>query len=229
MAMNGLNKITDKILDAAKSEADRIIANADAECSRISEDYTMRADAIRESLIAEAEREGTDLISRAKAGAATKKRNKILEMQSRLLDEVFADALAQMRHTTGEGYLNLLNGLLCSALNEQLKSEEESRILYGEEEAMAPERYEVLLNARDREQYGAALIESARKSLSGKVHASVLQKLVLSERTVSIDGGLVLRCGDIESNCSLALLFAQLREEMEPEVSRALFGAENSN
>ena len=229
MAINGLDRITEKILAEARQEADRIISDAEAECARISAEYAARAEAIRESLTAEAERKGTDLIARAKSAAATKKRNTMLQTRAQLIDDVFDGTLASLRNLTGEKYTEVLAGLLCSAVLEQVEAEKISSTLYGEEEAMAPERYEVLLNARDRERVGKALIDAARKQLSGKLSAEVLKKLMLSEKTVSIDGGLILRCGDIESNCSFALLFAQLREELEGEVSRALFDTERRN
>ena len=222
MAMNGLEKITERILSQAQEEADRIISEAEAEAARITADYSARATAIREKLAAEAEREGTDLISRAKSAAETQKRNTELQTRAELIDDVFDSTLASLRNLTGEKYTEVLAGLLCAAACEQAEAEKISRTLYGEEDAMAPEVYEVLLNVRDREKYGNALIALARKRLP----AELQKKLVLSERTVAIDGGLILRYGDVESNCSFSLLFAQLREELEGEVSRALFDAE---
>ena len=35
MAINGLNKITDKILSEAQAKADKILAEAKAECDRL--------------------------------------------------------------------------------------------------------------------------------------------------------------------------------------------------
>ena len=223
MAVNGLNKITEKILAEARAEAERITAQAEAECARIQADYSARADAIREALSVEAEREGNEIVSRAKAASENQRRNKLLETRSKLIDAAFADALTGLKTLEPEKYTELLVGLLSSALLEQAEAEEISRTLYGEEEAMAPLQYEVLLNARDRERSGKALIEGTRKHLAGKLSDQALKKVVLAEQTVNIDGGLILRCGDIESNCSFAILFAQLREELEAEVSRALF------
>ena len=223
MAINGLNKITDKILDEARESAARIMAEAEAESERIRSEYAARADEAREKLFDEAEREATDLISRTKAAAANQKRNLLLETQSRLIDEVFSDALNGLYKLGEERYIDILLGLLTAALAEQLEAEKISRTLYGEEEAMAPETYEIVLNTRDRDRYGKRLLEDARKKLTGKLPADALRKLTLSATAASIDGGLILRCGSIESNCSLALLFAQLREELEAEICHALF------
>ena len=226
MSMNGLERITEKILAEAREEAARILSSAEAESARIREEYTARADEIRARLSAEAERTGTDMIAEAKATAATKKRNLLLETQSRMIDEVFELALAQVSGQEGEKYVEILAGLLSAAVLEQVEAEEISRTLYGEEDAMAPDSYEILLSARDREPYGEAVLAAVRKKLTARVEKEKLDKLVLSKQTLSANGGLVLRCGNIEANCSLSLLFAQLREELEAEVSHALFVTE---
>ena len=223
MAINGISKITERILAEAREDAERILADAEAERKRISAEYTTRAAEIRRTLSAEAEREATDLVSRAKASAANQKRNLLLETQSDLIDEVFERSLADLKNLETGKYTELLIGLLSAAFLEQLEAEKIGRELYGEEELISPEIYEVLLCNRDRERCGKALIEGTRKRLAAKVSEEDLRKLKLSAQTVEIDGGLILRYGDIESNCSFSLLFAQLREELESDVSHALF------
>lgn len=228
MAMNGLDKITDRILAAAKEEADGILAAAQTECNRISSGYATRAAQIKSELSDKAEREGTDIVARAKSAAANQKRNLLLETKSKLVDDAFDTTLESILAMNDEKYTALLVGLLSAAVLEQIEAEEISRELYGEEEAMEPACYEVLLNTRDRARCGEALIEQTKRKLGTKVAKEKLDRLNLSEKTVSIDGGMILRYGDIESNCTLSLLFAQLREELEVEVSRALFDAPKS-
>ncbi len=223
MAVNGLEKITDKILNDAREEAARILAEAEESCRSITEGYTARADAIKDRLVEEAKREGADLVARAKTTAVTKRKNATLEAQSRLIDETFTVAYSNLKRLPVEEYRAILVGLLSSALYEQDAIECSSRALYGEEEAALPASYEVLFNARDRERCGKDVLDATVKKLNGRLPAAFLKKLKLSEQTRPIDGGLILRCGDVESNCSLELLFAQLREELEVDVYRALF------
>ena len=225
MAMNGLEKITDKILSEAQAKADRILENAQAECDRITSEYAARAEGIRESISAEAEKDGMDYVSRVRSSAATAKRNLLLQTKSELIDRVFDGALAQTCALEPEKYNELLVGLLSAALIEQLEAEDVSRRLYGEEDAVSPEKYEVILNLRDRDRCGKAVVEDTKKHLAGKVSAARLELLTLSDQTAPIDGGLILRYGNVESNCSLSLLFAQLRESLEVEVARTLFDA----
>lgn len=225
MAINGLHKITDKILSEAQEKADMILADAQAECDRINAEYAERAEKIRTDISSEAEKGGMEYVARVRSTAATSKRNLLLQTKSDLIDGVFASVLEQTRTLELEKYNEILIGLLSAALLEQIESEDISRTLYGEEEALAPECYEVLFNQRDRDRCGKAIIEGVQKHLFGKVAAEKLSRLTLSAGTAAIDGGLILRCGNIESNCSLSILFAQLREDLEAEVARALFDA----
>lgn len=222
MAMNGLERITDRILAEANEEADRVIAEAEAEAAKIRAEFEARADAIRVRLSDEAEREGQAMISRAKASAQNQKRDRMLAAESALVDEAFEGAKAAIRSLSTEKYTAMLAGLLSAALLEQSATEDENRLLYGEEELTVADRYEVLMNAQDRDRVGADVIALAVNRLTGKISPERLEKLVLAPQAVAIDGGLILRVGEIESNCSLSLLMKQLREELEGEVSRAL-------
>ena len=225
MAINGLNKITGKILSEAQAKADKILADAQAECDRINAEYAERADKIRSEISTEAEKGGMEYVARIRSTAATTKRNLLLQTKSDLIDGVFAGVLEQTRNLELAKYNEILIGLLSAALLEQLESEEISRNLYGEEEALVPESYEILFNQRDRDRCGKLVIEGVQKHLAGKVSADKLSRLILATQTANIDGGLVLRCGNVESNCSLSILFAQLRESLESDVARTLFEA----
>ncbi len=223
MSLNALEKITDKIIAEAQEKADRILAEAKEASDQITAEYRARAEEKREKLSSDAEREAMDYVARAKASAANYKRNLLLQTKSDLLDSVFDGALEETRTLPPERYSDLLIGLLTAAMIEQINAEAESLALDGEDAEPTPEAYEVLMSPRDREQYGVAVIEGTRQKLLGRVPEEKLSRLVLAEKAVSIDGGLILRCGPIEANCSLPLLFASLREELEAEVSRALF------
>ena len=223
--MNGLEKITSRILNEARAEADAVIAAAQEECERIRAEYAQKAEAIRTRISDEAEREGFDMIARAKSASANEKRSAVLRMQSRVLDETFESARRQIREQSGEQYTATLTGLLCAALSEEVKAERESLELYGEEEIPVTDAYEVILNSRDRERFGEAVVRGACTKLRGVLPEEVLGKVRLADTVAAIEGGLILRYGSIETNCSLELIFEQLRSELEQDVSRALFTA----
>ena len=83
------------------------------------------------------------------------------------------------------------------------------------------------MNSRDRDYYGDRLMEAFRAGLGSKFSPAVLAKLYLSEEAPAIDGGLILRAGLVETNCSLSMLMAENRRETETRVSRILFGDAN--
>ena len=125
----------------------------------------------------------------------------------------------------GDQYLDLLHKMLRSAMKNQLDGEAESLRLYGED--ISPDAYEVILNGRDRETYGEKLLALYRTGYGSRLAPEVLKKIRLATDIAPIDGGIILRCGPVETNCSLAMLMAENRRETEARVSRILFGDVN--
>ncbi|MBE6585369.1 MAG: hypothetical protein E7645_02455 [Ruminococcaceae bacterium] len=221
--MIGIEKVTAKILADANAEAEALLAKADETCAAVREAYEAQTKAEQEKLEEQANRECEALITRAKSSAAMAKRNVLLESRASLMNEAYATAEKEIRELPVDEYVDLLVKMLKGTLTRQLKSEQESMDLYGED--ISPVRYEVLLNKYDRDTFGARLIETLKRTQVGKISMSVLDRVVLSNETAKIDGGLVLRCGDVEVNCSLGMMFAEVRRTTEVKVSRALFGA----
>ena len=223
--MTGLEKVTGKIIADAEADARVILDRAEAECAAVKEKYAAATEAELEKLREENDRECQSLIIRARSSAAMAKRNALLEARAALLDEAYALAERQIKNLNPEQYLDLLQKMLRSALKNQLAGEEESMRLYGED--IAPAAYEVILNTRDRETYGEKLLAAYRTGYGARLSPAILAKLCLASDTAPIDGGIILRCGAVETNCSLAMLLAANRRETEAKVSRILFGDAN--
>lgn len=222
MSVKGLDKMTERILGDAEAKAGKILAEAQKDCERISAEYAARAEEIRSRLRSETEHTVSERYARAESTAAMQKRNYLMQQQSDMIDSVFTDAREWVTGEKNTGYPELLAGLLAAALYEEADTAAKNRALYGDEEEddAAPE---VLLNKDDRKKYGETVVSLVRKKLTGKVPEAKLNGLKLSEKTLPICGGAVLRCGDTEFNCSLEMIFSQLRRELEADVSRALF------
>ena len=220
--MTGLEKVTGKILADAEADAKEILDKAEAECAAIRARYEAETEAELEALREQSDRECQALIVRARSSAAMAKRNAVLEARAKLLDGAYAHAEKQIKGMNGEQYLEMLQKMLRSALKRQLEGEEESMRLYGEN--ISPDAYEVILNGRDRETYGEKLMTAFRGGYGARLPATAMAKLRLSSEVAPIDGGLILRCGPVETNCSLAMLMAENRRETEARVSRILFG-----
>ncbi len=223
--MTGLEKVTGKIIADAEADARVILERAEAECEAIKAKYAAETEAEVEKLTDECDRECQALVIRARSSAAMAKRNAVLEARAKLIDDAYAAAEKQIRNMNGEQYLDLLQKMLRSALKSQLEGEEESMRLYGED--ISPAAYEVVLNSRDRETYGEKLLEAYREGYGARLSPATLAKLRLAPDTAPIDGGIILRCGPVEANCSLSMLMAANRRETEARVSRILFGDAN--
>ena len=223
--MTGLEKITGKILAEAQADADQTIADAKVKCDATAAQYRTRADALEEKLREDARREGERIITRARSAAEMDKRNILLSARVDVIDDTFGEAYAALKSLPEEEYLSFLVKLLTDALIARVNERNKSLALYGEGEEVSeePDRYEVILNAADREKYGDRLLQGVRRAVVGRVDTAVLEKLSLSDRTARIDGGMILKYGDVETNCSLDMVFADARERMEAEVSRMLF------
>ncbi len=222
--MTGIEKITEKIIASARAEAASIVEKARVKSMGIAGDYNEKAKAAIQKMNEEAEQTATSLIERARGSAETIRRDAMLAQQAQILDETFAEAYQSVRDLPDEKYVEFLTLLAGSALNEQVESEKKQQLLYGpDEEAEEIRVYEILLNREDHDKFGAALMDALRRSLIGKLPREILEKTVVADEVVGIDGGLILRYGDIESNCSLKMIFAGVRDSLEGEISRILF------
>ncbi len=225
--MIGLEKVTDKILADAEADARVILDAAEGDCAAV----RARVEAETEDEIARlreaSDRECQAIVLRAKSSAGMAKRNAMLEARAALLDEAFATAERELRAMSGEAYLDLLGKMLRSAMRARLESEEDSLRLYGED--ISPAAYEVLLSDRDRSLYGYRLLRNFTTGAGAKLSPAVLAKLTLAPEGEGegIDGGLILRCGAVETNCTLSMLLAQNRRETEARVNQILFGDES--
>ena len=223
--MTGLEKVIGKIIADAEADARVILDKAQAECEAVKAKYAAETEAEIEKLTDECDRECQALIIRARSSAAMAKRNAILEARAKLIDEAYASAEKIIRNMNGEQYLELLHKMLRSSMKNQLEGEAESLRLYGED--ISPDAYEVVLNSRDRDTYGEKLLAAYRAGYGSRLAPAVLAKVRLASDIAPIDGGIILRCGPVETNCSLAMLMAENRRETEARVSRILFGDAN--
>ena len=224
--MTGLEKITSRILADAQAQAQEILDEATEKSLAVRAQNLADAQAAQDRLIAEAEKEGEALVVRAKSSAAMTRRNTELAAKSEMIELAFEKAMQEIYEMDRAQYAELLLSLLCKTLNAQRESERDSMRLYGED--IAPEYYELMLNARDGGDVAAYLMSGVRTAaVSGKIPADMSIKVRLCPNPVEIDGGLVLRCGDIETNCSFAMMLAALRPVLEPRIQQILYKDQN--
>ena len=220
--MTGLDKIKDKIIAEAQLDAERMIEDAQKKCNEIILRASGDADNIKAELDVAAHREAESLISRAKSGAALEKRNIIAQAKSHAADLAFETAKKEILSLSDEQYIEFLAKLLVSALSSQLDIEKTNRELYGEESNEAP--VDVLLSQEDIMRAGTKIIPAAKKMAAGKPVSHLLERAGVSVETAKIEGGMIIRIGDLDINCSVEALIESAKERLEGDVARILFG-----
>lgn len=193
--MKGTDKIIAHIYADAQKECEAVISAADAKCAEIRREYERKAkqeysERIRAGVKKEQERlEGLDRFARMES------RKSLLALKQELVESCFDMAQDLLVSLPAEEYSAFLLKLL-------LRSKP-----VGEAQ--------LILNAADREKFGAELVEKANSALGCS--------LALSEDCGDFRGGFILRAEDTELNCTAELLCSQCRGEMSAEVAKELF------
>ena len=197
--MKGTEKIIEHIRSDAQAEADKVLAQAEEQCAAIRAEYEARAkDSYAKKLRAgvkacEDRVDSMDRIARMEA------RKGVLTLKQELVSESFALAQKKLVELPEAEYVALLARLAA-----------EASVTGGEE---------ILLNARDRAAVGGKVVEAANALLAadGKTAA-----LTLAEGEGDFAGGLILRRGSIEVNCTVELLVELQRGAMASELAGVL-------
>ena len=194
--MKGTEKIIAHIQADAKSQADAILAEAEKQCEAIRADYDKKA----AQVYAEKVRTGTkacqDQVDSVQRIARMEAKKALLSVKQEMVAKSFEQAQELLTSLPEEQYVAFLAKLAARAS------------VSGDEE--------IVLNERDREAVGEAVVKAANALLKGG-------KLSLSERTGSFAGGLILSRGNVEANCTAELLVELCRGEMSAEIADMLF------
>lgn len=220
--MTGLSKITDKILEQARADAEARLTEADRQCAEISESYARRAYEIKASAYESARREASQIVSRAKSSEAMIRRDTVLEAKADLIDRTFELAKHEILSLSPDRYVEMMTRLLIFVIHTVAEDGKAAREAYGEAETVLPQSLELLLNERDSARCGKEIIANVNSRIDGE-HRAMAEKIRLSDTHARIEGGLILRMGDIEINCSVEALIGEIRPTLEAKVNRRLF------
>lgn len=199
--MNGIEKISARILADAESEAAAIRAQAEEKAALIRADYDRRIESEQQRLTAEAQAEGAKQLERDQGAARMAARRQLLETKQSLVDAAFRQAEQQLLSLPTAEYTKL-----CAQLAARASTS-------GSEE--------LIFCAEDRARVGQAVAEQANALLQ---KAGKAAKLTLSAETRPLRGGVVLKDGLVETNCSIGTMISGLRPALSGKVAACLFG-----
>ena len=199
--MNGIEKISARILADAETEAAAIRAQAEEKAAQIRAEYDRRIANEQQRLAAEAQTEAAKQLERDQGAARMAARRQVLEKKQVLVDAAFRQAEQQLLSLPEADYIRLCAQLAARAS------------VSGSEE--------LIFSAEDREKVGLAVTEQANALLAKDGKPA---KLTLSTDARPMRGGVVLKDGLIETNCSLGTMVDGLRPELSGKVAARLFG-----
>ena len=227
--MNGIEKITGQIAVDAQKEIDALLQQARDQAAQTAAGYEAQAASQSQAILERGEQEARRRKERLIDGARMEGRRAVLQTKQELVGRAFDLALEKLTGLPEEGYIALLARLAAAAARTG--------------------REQVILSQKDRSRYGKQVVTQANELLAREVApklpeeltasraGAVLDKVVarstavlagtgmltLSEETRPMAGGLILRDGRVETNCSFEVLIRLQRGALSAEVAQVLF------
>lgn len=197
--MSGIDRITEKILDQARLQAENKVAYSKEATEKAEASLEKRFDRTMEAEKKRAIDEGAESAKRVIANVKLEGRKKKLAARQDAVNLVFDSAVKKMACLPEKEYVRFLANIAMPALGKG--------------------KNELILNTRDRDSVGIKIIEILEEKVPD-------MKVAVSEETVSSLGGLVVRNGDIQTNLTLESIIRLEREKLEADVVGLIFESE---
>jgi V/A-type H+/Na+-transporting ATPase subunit E len=195
-----LDQITSKILDDAKHEKARILQEAGAEKTKIIKAAEEQAALARRQILEKAREEADSRRRTAFIKSQMELKKRILTAKREMLDSVFEKAIEALPSLPSNEYSSFLQKILIQA------------IVNGNEE--------VRLNSQESKRLGGEFWKQVSDALRASGRKAGL-KTVIDD---SVADGFLIRGEREQIDCRFPTLIGALRQEMETDVARILFG-----
>ena len=193
------NEVVQKILSQAEVEAEKILAEAQGESSEQERELASELSAYSQQTESLAQAAAADVKMRLLATARMDIQKQLLVTKAGLLDDVFAQARVQINSLPDDEYQQLISSLM-----EKAAETGDEEVVVGKNETR--------------------IDNSLVKHINRKLGTGFKGNLHLASDRADIDGGFILRRGKIQLNVSTNVLLSQVRESIEMELSKDLFG-----
>lgn len=198
--MKGTEKIIAHIRADGDAEAKKIIDAASKQAEEKRAESFKAALSEYEKLMQAGNAECEDILSGSRRIAEMEAKKSVLSVKQEMISAAFDAAREEIVNMPRDKYTQFLARMAA--------------------EAAASGMEEIVLNARDEAEVGKSVCKAANELLSAK---GTPGKLTVSEDTADISGGVIVRFGGIETNCSIDALIRQRRSGLSTEVAAALF------
>jgi V/A-type H+-transporting ATPase subunit E len=201
MEQGKAQRLRQKIIGDAEAEAGRILKEGADEAKAVLDRAREEAGSITSDFKARAQAEAKEYVRRQVSLRELEARKAVLTEKGKMIDQVFEEALDELRRRDRETGHSLTRDLLLKAVE------------VGDEE--------IMVSPEDREAISSAFLKALNKELTATGRRG---EVTLSEETRNIRGGFVLRRGRAEINATFETLLLMLRDDVETEVAELLFG-----
>lgn len=198
--MKGTEKIIAHIRADGDAEAKKIIDAASKQAEEKRAESFKAALSEYEKLMQAGNAECEDILSGSRRIAEMEAKKSVLSVKQEMISAAFDAAREEIVNMPRDKYTQFLARMAA--------------------EAAASGMEEIVLNTRDKAEVGKSVCKAANELLSAK---GTPGKLTVSEDTADISGGVIVRFGGIETNCSIDALIRQRRSGLSTEVAAAMF------
>lgn len=197
--MTGLDKILKHIEDNATDSAQAIIDKAKEKADEIMANARKEGQQRCEDIRKQSELDIKSLESRGRSAALLQEKKLILEAKQQIISDIINKAQDLLLTQSDEEYFNTILKMVVKHALPQ-----EGIIIFSQKDyKRLPEQFEYRINASLTDTIGATLR--------------------IGEETKDINGGFILKYGDIEENCSFDALFFAAKENLQDKVREVLF------
>lgn len=198
--MSGADKLKEKIITEANSQVEIVLEEARQRAEQIIARGEQEASDRRKKMLNHFHAQADERRRRAQTIAGLDARKAILSAKEKMVEDTFSQALARLRKVENKAYQDLVFPLIISAVQS------------GNEE--------IICSAHDREYFTPEFVDKVNQALTREGKQG---KLTLSDETREVNGGFILRAGDVELNNSFDSNLRMQRDQLEPDVAAILF------
>lgn len=196
--MTGLEKMTSQILDEAKTQADRKIAEAEGQAQKILDEAKAEAEKTAAGISKKSEMEVANYRERIASSIDLQKRTRILQAKQEMIEDILKRSYEKMADMEEGSYFDLILKMV-----ENYADAQEGIIYFSK---------------KDLSRMPAGFQEKIRSKAAAKGGA-----LTISPEGADIENGFVLAYGGIEENCTLRAIFDAKKDELSDRIHRLLF------
>ncbi len=195
--MTNDNKLFESIINSGKEQAEKLIEEAEKKAESIISAANEEADKEADSIKKAAQEKAISLKNSALSSASLTTRNAHLQAKRSEINKTLDGIIEYLVSLDDKSYFDLI---------------------YKAAETVDEKSGTVLLNKKDKERLPSDFKDRMKK-------AGI--DVQIGDEAVDITGGFILRCGEIEINCSLSALIEDRKNELEDFINQELFDKEN--